>query len=110
MGALAKKIEAHRAALGTRSLHIPEIDTTIHVSPLTIPQRTEIYKLLKTDDLAGFIEAIFLCSHDGQGNKLFDLQDKKAMQYSGESGWIIRVGSWILEPFAAPITAADMGE
>jgi hypothetical protein len=78
MSTLDKAI-AHFDGLGTKKIEVPEWDTTIYATPLTLGEKSTLVKFAGGDDADFMVRMLILKAKDKKGKHLFDLNDKPSL-------------------------------
>ena len=73
------------------SVVVPEWDATIYFKPTTLAQRNRIFKYVNDGSLESLVETLIIRALDGDGKKLFNNNDKKALMESVDPDVIVRV-------------------
>lgn len=115
MSNIAERIRNHRQKIKDLEIQIPEWGDEsgplkVWVGSPNLETRSEISKLAKDSDLKAFSFAVTKCCKDEDGKRIFDIQDRLAMEKEGDPSVVIRVGSEIVNHFFADIDAEAMGE
>ena len=100
------RAKAHFEALEERKIAIPEWGEDgqpleIYCKALTLHEKAKLYKMAQDNDLLLFAYAIIYKALDANGEKLFSLEDKKALVEKADADIVARLGSFI-------ITGADV--
>jgi hypothetical protein len=91
------RITEHFNSLGIRKLDVPEWGMTIYSTPVTVAERTRIYRNSKGDnDYETVVEILLVKSLDEKGAKLFTAADKPALLQKADSNVCIRVAAWLM--------------
>lgn len=91
----------HFNAKGVKVIEVPEWGDSkkpllIYASPLTMNQKTKIFKKAHESDASLFVDLLIMKAKDGEGNLLFTLADKPTLMRQADVDVIIRVGNEIL--------------
>ena len=70
----------------------------IYSKPFTLAEKRNLFKGAKNDDLGVLVDAIVLKARDGEGNKIFKLDDKKTLLNNADPEVIARVATQMLNP------------
>lgn len=96
MRAIERAIE-HFKSRETKVIEVPEWgDLLIYVEPITLKEKQKLYKNSKQDELGVLVDALILKAKDGEGNKLFTLDDKLKLLNSADPDVIARITEQIL--------------
>jgi hypothetical protein len=68
----------------------------IFSKPFTLAEKRNLFKGAKNDDLSVLVDAIVLKAKDGEGNKIFKLDDKKTLLNNADPDVIARVATEML--------------
>jgi hypothetical protein len=68
----------------------------IYAKPFTLAEKRNLFKNAKNDDLAVLVDAIVLKALDGDGKKIFKLDDKKTLLNSADPDVIANVATKML--------------
>ena len=68
----------------------------IYCSPFTLGEKRNLFKGAKNDDLGVLVDAIVLKAKDGEGNKIFKLDDKLTLLNNADANVIARVSTEML--------------
>lgn len=102
------RVRAHFDSLGKRRIEIPEWQTTIYCTPITISERTAINSGLGENDTHGaLVRTLIYKAKDESGAPLFTIADEPALLQRADSAIIIRVASEIYGTTAPK--AAELG-
>jgi hypothetical protein len=112
MSVIAQKIREHRSKIEDRLLSIPEWGVETIVRPMTLDQRSEVFKLVRKDDLKAFVKAIcFSCfKKDDRTSPMFDIEDRLVMEKEADTDVILRVGGEIINGAKTDLSSENMGE
>jgi hypothetical protein len=94
-------VREHFAALGTRSIEIPEWKLTIYSTPVTLAEKNRLYRKAKESDMELLVDVLILKATDKDGNKLFTADHKMTLLHKADSNLIARAANFILSE-AAP--------
>ena len=96
MKAIEKAIE-HFKNRETKVIDVSEWgDLQIFVEPITLKEKQKLYKNSKQDELGVLVDALIMKAKDGEGNKLFTLEDKLKLLNSADPDVIARIAEQIL--------------
>ncbi len=95
------RAKAHFEALEERSIAIPEWGEdgqplNVYCKALTLQEKAKLYKMAQDNDLLLFAYAIIYKALDENGEKLFSLEDKKALVEKADADVVARLGAFIL--------------
>jgi hypothetical protein len=97
MSELLDRITAHFDSLGQRQLVVPEWETTIYFTPVTIADRNRIYKGSKGEnDYETMVNIIIVKALDQDGKHHFTSADKPKLLQHADSALIARVAAAIM--------------
>jgi hypothetical protein len=68
----------------------------IHAEPMTLAEKNKLYKMARNDDLSLMVYCLIMKAKDTEGNKLFTLNDKKALMEKADSDVVARIAATIL--------------
>ena len=68
----------------------------IFSKPFTLAEKRNLFKGAKNDDLSVLVDAIVLKAKDGEGNKIFKLDDKKTLLNNADPDVIATVATQML--------------
>lgn len=68
----------------------------VYSKPFTLAEKRNLFKNAKNDDLGVLVDAIVLKAIDGEGNKIFKLDDKKTLLNNADPDVIARVATLML--------------
>lgn len=93
--------KAHFKALDVKTIEVPEWGddqsaAVVYSQPLTLQEKAKLYRMAKDDDMALLAHAIILKATDSEGNKLFTLEDRRALMTQVDADVVARVGAWVL--------------
>ncbi len=94
------RAKAHFEALEERSIAIPEWGEdgqplNVYCKALTLQEKAKLYKMAQDNDLLLFAYAIIYKALDENGEKLFSLEDKKALVEKADADVCARLGAFI---------------
>jgi hypothetical protein len=95
------RAKAHFEALEERKIAIPEWGEDgqpleVFCKALTLQEKAKLYRMAQDNDLLLFAYAIIYKALDGDGQKLFSLEDKKALIEKADADVVSRLGAFIL--------------
>ena len=82
-------VREHFAALGTRSIEIPEWKLTIHSTPVTLAEKNRLYRKAKESDMELLVDVLILKATDKDGNKLFNADHKMTLLIARAANFIL---------------------
>lgn len=85
------KAMAHFDSLGTKKIEVPEWDTTIYATPLTLGEKSSLVKFAGGNDADFMVRMLTLKAKDKKGKALFELNDKPTLLGHVHSGVLERV-------------------
>ncbi len=74
-----EKAMAHFDSLGTKEIKVPEWDTTIYATPLTLGEKSTLVKFADGNDADFMVRMLILKAKDKKGNPLFGLDNKPTL-------------------------------
>ena len=113
MGVLTKKILERSRSVEPKRVEVPELGEeneplVVFMHPLTLAQRSKLMPLIEKNDMTFIVKAVVMSARDEDGNAVFDLVDEKSMARSKDTGWIVRLSSFVADDMADG--AEDLGE
>ena len=101
MSTVIDRAKAHFESLGIKKIEVAEWGEegkplTIYCSPFTLGEKRNLFKGAKNDDLSVLVDAIVLKAKDGEGNKIFKLDDKLTLLNNADANVIARVATEML--------------
>ena len=94
-------VREHFAALGTRSIEIPEWKLTIYSTPVTLAEKNRLYRKAKDNDMELLVDVLISKATDKDGNKLFNVDHRMTLLHKADSNLIAKAANFILSE-AAP--------
>ena len=97
-----ERAKAHYEGQGRKSIEVEEWadddgkPTIIYSKPMTLREKSKIYKGARKDDLAILVDAIILKAENKEGEKLFGLEHKQALLRSVDADVVARIGADII--------------
>ena len=93
--------KTHFKNLDTRSIEVAEWGSddqpaVIYSAPLTLQEKSKLYRMAKDDDIALLAHAVILKATDSEGNKLFTVEHKRSLMTEVDPDVLARVGAFIL--------------
>jgi hypothetical protein len=82
------KAKAHFDKIGAKKIKIPEWDSVIYATPLTLDEKRILVKFSDGSNAEFGARMIIMKSMDKDGKKVFDLDDKAALMGRTHSGVI----------------------
>jgi hypothetical protein len=101
MSTVIDRAKAHFESLGIKKIEVAEWGEegkplTIYCSPFTLGEKRNLFKGAKNDDLSVLVDAIVLKAKDGEGNKIFKLDDKLTLLNNADANVIAKVATEML--------------
>ena len=95
------RVKAQFESLGIKKIEVAEWGEegkplTIYCSPFTLAEKRNLFKGAKNDDIGVLVDAIVLKARDGEGNKIFKLDDKQVLLNNADPNVIARVATEML--------------
>ena len=95
------RVKDHFEAKGVKTIEVAEWGEegkplVIYCKPFTLAEKRNLFKGDKQDDLVVLVDAIVLKARDGEGNKIFKLDDKKILLNNADPEVIARVATEML--------------
>jgi len=99
--AVIDRVKAHFEQQGVKKIEVAEWGEegkplVIYCSPFTLGEKRNLFKGAKNDDLGVLVDAIVLKAKDGDGNKLFKLDDKLTLLNNADANVIATVATQML--------------
>jgi len=99
--AVIDRVKAHFEQQGVKKIEVAEWGEegkplVIYCSPFTLGEKRNLFKGAKNDDLGVLVDAIVLKAKDGEGNKIFKLDDKLTLLNNADANVIARVATEML--------------
>jgi len=99
--AVIDRVKAHFEQQGVKKIEVAEWGEEgkpliIYCSPFTLGEKRNLFKGAKNDDLGVLVDAIVLKAKDGEGNKIFKLDDKLTLLNNADANVIARVSTEML--------------
>ena len=103
--AVIDRVKAHFEQQGVKKIEVAEWGEEgkpliIYCSPFTLGEKRNLFKGAKNDDLGVLVDAIVLKAKDGEGNKIFKLDDKLTLLNNADANVIARVSTEMLNGFS----------
>ncbi len=70
----------------------------IYCKPFSLAEKRNLFKGARNDDLAVLVDAIVLKARDGDGNKIFKIDDKKTLLNNADPEVVASVATQMLNP------------
>ncbi len=70
----------------------------IYCKPFSLGEKRNLFKGARQDDLAVLVDAIVLKARDGDGNKIFKIDDKKTLLNNADPEVVANVATQMLNP------------
>jgi hypothetical protein len=101
MSNVIDRVKAHYDQQGVKKIQVAEWGEegkplTIYCTPFTLGEKRNLFKGAKNDDLGVLVDAIVLKAKDGEGNKIFKLDDKQTLLNNADANVIARVATEML--------------
>jgi hypothetical protein len=95
------RVKEQFLALGIKKIEVAEWGEEgkpliIYCSPFTLGEKRNLFKGAKNDDLGVLVDAIVLKAKDGEGNKIFKLDDKLTLLNNADANVIAKVATEML--------------
>ena len=95
------RVKEHFEQQGVKKIEVAEWGEEgkpliIYTSPFTLGEKRNLFKGAKNDDLGVLVDAIVLKAKDGEGNKIFKLDDKQTLLNNADANVIARVATEML--------------
>ena len=99
-GAIDRAV-AHFSAQEVRTIEVPEWGDDdgpllIYVEPFTLREQGRLHKASNGGDATVLADVLIMKCMDAEGNKMFDLGDKRALQTKVDAGVLARVATDIM--------------
>jgi small-conductance mechanosensitive channel len=103
MSDVTDRIKAHFQALGTREIPVPEWETTLYTTPVTLAERHRIYAGVRSENDYEVLAKILIAkARDKDGRPMFTLEDRAVLLQKADSAVLIRVAAEIMNNAASP--------
>jgi hypothetical protein len=101
MSSVIDRVKSQFEALGIKKIEVAEWGEEgkpliIYCSPFTLGEKRNLFKGARNDDLGVLVDAIVLKAKDGEGNKIFKLDDKLTLLNNADANVIARVATEML--------------
>jgi hypothetical protein len=95
------RVKSQFESLGIKKIEVAEWGEegkplTIYCSPFTLAEKRNLFRGAKNDDLGVLVDAIVLKAKDGEGNKIFKLDDKQVLLNNADANVIAKVATEML--------------
>lgn len=95
------RVKEHFENQGIKTIEVAEWGEegkplVIYCKPFTLAEKRNLFKGARNDDLAVLVDAIVLKARDGEGNKIFKIDDKKVLLNNADPDVIARVATEML--------------
>ncbi len=96
------RITQHFTTQETKIIEVPEWadedgkPLVIHAEPMTLAEKSRLYKMAKDDDMSLLAYVLILKAKDEHGNKLFTLAEKKTLMEKSDPEVLARVATAIM--------------
>lgn len=91
------KVRSHYDKQEVAKKYIEEWDMTVYRHPITMSERGTISSRAEGDIMETLVYAIIYKAVDENGEKLFDISDKKALLTKADARIVTDLGSWCLQ-------------
>ena len=96
------RVKAHFEAKGVKKIEVAEWGEegkplVIYCTPFSLGEKRNLFKGARNDDIGVLVDAIVLKAKDGDGNKIFKLDDKLTLLNNADPSVIARVSKDILD-------------
>ena len=89
-------VREHFTALGTRKIEVPEWKLTIYATPVTLAEKSRLYKKSRENDMELLVDVLIMKATDEKGEKLFNIDHRLTLLNKADSNVIARVANAIL--------------
>ncbi len=89
-------VREHFTALGTRKIEVPEWKLTIYATPVTLAEKSRLYKKSRENDMDLLVDLLVMKAQNEKGEKLFTIEHKPTLLHKADSNVIGRVANAIL--------------
>lgn len=89
-------VREHFASLGTRKIEVPEWKLTIYATPVTLAEKSRLYKKSRENDMDLLVDLLVMKAQNEKGEKLFTIEHKATLLNKADSNIIGRVANAIL--------------
>jgi hypothetical protein len=95
------RVKSQFESLGIKKIEVAEWGEEgkpliIYCSPFTLAEKRNLFRGAKNDDLGVLVDAIVLKAKDGEGNKIFKLDDKQVLLNNADANVIAKVATEML--------------
>jgi hypothetical protein len=95
------RVKSQFESLGIKKIEVAEWGEEgkpliIYCSPFTLAEKRNLFRGAKNDDLGVLVDAIVLKAKDGEGNKVFKLDDKQVLLNNADANVIAKVATEML--------------
>ena len=95
------RVKEHFESKGIKKIEVAEWGEegkplVIYCKPFTLAEKRNLFKGARNDDLAVLVDDIVLKARDGEGNKIFKIDDKKVLLNNADPDVIARVATEML--------------
>jgi hypothetical protein len=88
---ILKKAMAHFDEQGMKEIKVPEWDSIIYATPLTLSEKRTLVKFSKGDGVEFSVRFLIMKALDKSGKKIFDINDKGTLLGHAHAGVIERI-------------------
>lgn len=104
------RIRAHFDAPGRRSFEVPEWDLTIYTDPLTVRERSQIFKAADQGGLEYQVETLILKAKDADGKPIFGPHDRITLLSKADPAVVERAAGLIIAQDLIPNPNKEVDE
>ena len=95
------RVKEHFDNQGVKKIEVAEwgeenAPLVIYSKPFNLAEKRNLFKGARQDDLGVLVDAIVLKAKDGEGNKIFKLDDKQVLLNNADANVIARVATEML--------------
>ena len=99
--AVIDRVKAHFEQQGVKKIEVAEWGEegkplVIYCTPFSLGEKRNLFKGARNDDIGVLVDAIVLKAKDGDGNKIFKLDDKLTLLNNADPNVIARVATEML--------------
>ncbi len=94
---ILEKATAHFDAIGTKSIKVPEWDTTIYAAPFTLNDKKTLFKFSNGDDSEFMVRTLIMKAKDKNGKPVFSIEDIPTLSSHVDANVLERVVSEIVK-------------
>ena len=96
-------VREHFNNLGTKRIEIPEWKLVIFSSPMTLAEKSRVYKKSQNNDMDLLVDILIMKATDESGKKLFTIEHKPTFLNKADSNVVARVANEILADSSAKL-------